>query len=73
MICDCQINQGLVKDNKISEAQFGGFLSQCLKGTYTEKADILCLFCNQIGGEVADYRLFQVGLFRKNFKGSAFF
>ena len=60
VICDCQVNRDHVKDKKISEAQFGGFLVECLKGTSSEKADILCLFCDQVGAEVADYKLYQV-------------
>lgn len=54
------MNQSLVKDGRLTEAQFGGFLVQCLKGTYSEKADVLCLFADQVGGEVADHRLFKV-------------
>ena len=48
MICSCQANISGSHSNKyVSEAEFGGFLGEALKGTYTERADLISLFSNR--------------------------
>ena len=53
VICECDGNKNASHDKKhISETQFACFLAQVLKGTYTEKTNILYLLCTGSEGTV---------------------
>jgi len=60
--CGCHANQGhgQVKEQRLLEAQFGGFLAQTLKGTYTDKAEILCLMSGLMGSQIPMAKLYKV-------------
>ncbi|XP_045192773.2 MTOR-associated protein MEAK7-like [Mercenaria mercenaria] len=58
-ICHCRVNEGHIKDKHVTEIQFSGFLAQCLKGTYSEKADIICLLSGRDAGFVPVKKLYQ--------------
>ena len=65
VICKCQANISGNHSNKyVSEAEFGGFLSEALKGTYAERADLISLFSSRQdgGSEVSLPNLYKVGL-----------
>ncbi|XP_060608564.1 MTOR-associated protein MEAK7-like, partial [Ruditapes philippinarum] len=58
-VCHCGINKGQVQDKHVTEVQFAGFLAQCLKGTYSEKADVVCLLSGRDDGFVPVRKLYQ--------------
>lgn len=59
IICNCCANMGHIRDMKVKGIQFGQFLAGCLKGTYTEKTDIITLFSGVKEGQVKLYKLYQ--------------
>ena len=59
-VCHCRVNEDQIRDKHVTEVQFSGFLAQCLKGTYTEKADIVCLLSGRDDGFVPVRKLYQV-------------
>lgn len=54
------MNEGQIKDGHVLESHFAGFLAQCLKGTHSERADIVCLLSQREAGYVSVKNLYKV-------------